>query len=496
MNASVEQTPTFGRSHVITYDDFRQRVRRYRPSDLLPAIAATAIRFFEKETWDAVHSPWALAEAAKVSIVSGNDHRSTAVTPECIFEICRAYNMLDDPARMKEAGIVGTPEAYLTRVETSQFPYQMSSFEEISRISALFETVDSIDTEILDTALIAQILGCSIDEYITAGFVISTVARAGSGYFDVDQPEIWERPNRLADLMSKETLEMLFRRHYLTTFSEFKDLARSARQSNPKLQQHEYNPLQGHPFITLKNGAHIAPQLHLVYQRMAPAAIYYAGVRSLSSTDADKFTRDLGIVFEDYVGRQLKLVPGVTVLEEIEYEKSKRSVDWIVIGDNFVLLVEAKSTRLTQRARMGDERLPEDVERCIGEAYRQIDRTERLIEDNHPAFAVIPKELPRYGVVATLEPYWASTNPFFHRLIPTSPIPTSIALSRQLERAVAIANSGGVSESLQHSLFQTLEEPPTPDDWLDDVVVRNPILESAWNRNSLGKVRKSPDQTP
>jgi hypothetical protein len=294
--------------------------------------------------------------------------------------------------------------------------------------------------------------------------------------------------------MAKESLDMLFRRHYLTTFSNFKDVASSARQGNPKLQQHEYNPLQGHPFVTLKNGAHIAPQLHLVYQRMAPAAVYYAGVKSLSSSDTDKFTSDLGFVFQDYVGRQLKLVPGVTVVEEIEYEKSQRSVDWFVVGDSFVLLVEAKSTRLTQRARMGDERLSEDVERCIGEAYRQIDRTERLIEANHPAFSVIPKELPRYGVVATLEPYWASTNPFFHRLIPSSPIPTSIASSRQLERAVAIATSSGASAALQHSLFETLEAPATPDDWLDDVIVRNPILESAWNRNSLDKLREAPDE--
>lgn len=477
---------------MITYDEFKQRVRRYRTSDLLPAIAATAIRFFEKATWDGVHSPWALAEAAKVSIVAGNEFRSTAVTPMSIFEICRAYNMLDDPLRLKESGVVGTPEAYFTRVETLQFPYQMSAFEEVSRIGALFETVDSIGAKVLNSLLLEEILGCSLDDYVTAGFAISTMARARSGYFDVGWPEIWESPNRLGDVMNRETLDLIFRRHYLTTAAEIRVMAESGKQTNPKLHQYEYNPFQGQPFVTLPNGAHIAPQLHLVFQRMAPAAVYYAGVKSLDSFDRDRFTGDLGTVFQDYVGRQLRLVPGVNVVEEIEYEKSQRSVDWFVVGESFVLLVEAKSTRLTQMARMGDERLSEDVERCIGEAYRQIDRTERLIDGNHPAFAAIPKELPRYGVVATLEPYWASTNPFFHRLIPTSLIPTSIASSRQLERAVAIAASSGVPASLYHSLFEALDQPPTPEDWIDDVVARNPILEAAWNRNPLSKSHPRP----
>jgi len=478
---------------LITYDDFKQRVRRYRPSDLLPAIAETAIEFFEKASWDGVHSPWALGEAAKVSIVAGNEFRATAVTPKSIFELCRAYNMLDDPARLKEPGVVGTPEAYFTRVETLQFLYQMSAFEEVSRIGALFETVDSLDTKVLNSSLLAEILGCSLDDYVTAGFAIFTMARARFGFFDVDWPEIWGSPNWLGDVMKRETLDLIFRRHYLTTFAEFREVAESARHTNPKLRQYEYNPLQGHPFVTLPNGAHIAPQLHLVFQRMAPAAVYYAGVKGLDPTDTDKFTSDLGTVFQDYVGRQLKLVPGVTVVEEIEYEKSQRSVDWFVVGESFVLLVEAKTTRLTQRARMGDETLSKDVERCIGAAYRQIDRTERLIDDNHSAFADIPKDLPRYGVVATLEPYWASTNPFFHRLIPTSLIPTAIASSRQIERAVAIAVSNGDPASLQHSLFETLEQPPTPEDWNDDIIARNPILEAAWHRNPLSKLHPRPN---
>jgi hypothetical protein len=133
---------------------------------------------------------------------------------------------------------------------------------------------------------------------------------------------------------------------------------------------------------------------------------------------------------------------------------------------------------------MGDEQLSGDVNRCIGEAFRQIDRTEKLLAEDHPAFAAIPKDLPRRGVVSTLEPYWASTNPFFHRLIPTSLIPTAVASSRQLERAVAVSYSKG-ADALQRSLFEN----PAIREERDDVIARNPLLEAAWHRNPLSRSR-------
>jgi hypothetical protein len=230
---------------VIPYEEFVQRVRRYRPSDLLPALAETAIRFFEKERWDAIHSPWALAEAAKVSIVAGNEFRSEVVTARVILEICHAYNKLDDPLRTREPGVVGTAEAYFTRVETLQFPYQMSVFEEVSRIGALFETVDNLDTKMLNSSALSDILGCSLNDYVTAGFAISTMARARSGYFDVDWPEIWGGSNSLGDLMNRETLDGIFRRHYLSSLADFRGLAAGARQGNPKLHQLRVQPFTG-----------------------------------------------------------------------------------------------------------------------------------------------------------------------------------------------------------------------------------------------------------
>jgi hypothetical protein len=115
-------------SKIASYEDFQQRVRRYRPSDLLPAIAATSIEFFEKETWegDRLRLPWTLAEISKASIVAGNEFRKATVSQRDVVELCLEYSSLDDPLRQKQAGLPGTLQAFLVRLQFMQFAYQLS----------------------------------------------------------------------------------------------------------------------------------------------------------------------------------------------------------------------------------------------------------------------------------------------------------------------------------------------------------------------------------
>jgi hypothetical protein len=58
-------------------------------------------------------------------------------------------------------------------------------------------------------------------------------------------------------------------------------------------------------------------------------------------------------LFEQYVGRQLATIPNTQLYLEILYDEGKRSVDWIVVCDNTVILVEVKSVRRTEAVRLG-----------------------------------------------------------------------------------------------------------------------------------------------
>lgn len=375
-----------------SYTDFVQRVRRHRPSELLTALALTSVRLFEREAWsaDRVRLPWAIAAAAKASIVAGNEHRKPGVSERDVIEICQVYNALDTPLAQEPSEMSETVGALLVRTSYEQFSYQQSQFEEITRLGALFETVEELETETLDRALIEHVLGCSLEQFVVAGFVLATSTQANTGFFDPDWPALREGIQAIDPHFPVDIVRRVFEQQFLADFEQIRAAARNAEQPDLRLRAHEFNPLVSRPFVTLPDGRHVAPQPHFVFQRLSPAALYYAAVETLDEEQANAFTRDIGLVCQDYVGRQLRLIPNATVRPEIRYDEDQLSVDWFVIFDELVVLVEVKSTRMSQLARIGGNKLKQDIERSLGKAYKQVVRTHQLLADRHPAFTEIP----------------------------------------------------------------------------------------------------------
>ncbi len=468
-----------------TYSAFLQRVRRHRPSDLLLALASTSIRLFEQEAWiaDRVRLPWAIAAAAKASVVAGNEHRRPGVTDRDVMEICAAYNALDTPLAHEPGDTTETVGAFLVRTSYEQFPYQQSRFEEISRLGALFDGIDALDTEILDQALIERVLGCPLGDFVVAGFVLATSAQSNTGFFNPEWAALREGPHAINRQFPIDTVRRVFHEHFLATFEEIRAAAKKTEQPDQRLRHHEFNPLINRPFVTLPDGRHIAPQPHFVFQRLSPAALYYAAVDALDGERANAFTRDIGLVCQEYVGRQLRLVPKATVLPEIVYDGDQRSVDWFVIFDDLVVLVEVKSTRMSHLARMGGSKLKDDIERCIGKAYGQVERTHRLLAAGHPAFASIPADRSRIGIIVTLEPYWAANSPFMAEFLTEPEIPTTVASVRALERLVDVLAAVGDPNPLIEVFGDQDRHMWNLENALPDIETpQNPLLDAAWHR--------------
>jgi hypothetical protein len=466
----------------MTYEQFLQRVRRHRPSDLMVALAHTSVRLFEREAWtaDRVRLPWALAAAAKASLVAGNEHRAPGVTDADVAAICGAYNALDTPLAHEPTDATESVGAFLVRTSYEQFPYQQSYFEEISRLSALFEKLDALDTRVLNHALIEEILGCKLEEWTVGGFILATSTQANTGFFDPN----WSGVREAIDpFFSADTLRAIFESQFLTDLPRFRAEAKAAEQRDARLRHHEYNPLASRPFITLADGRFIAPQPHFVFQKLSPAALYYAALGFLDNARAARFSEDLGLVFEDYVGRQLRLVPDATVVPEISYDDNKRSVDWFVVFNKLVLLVEAKTTRLTAVSRLGGGSLENDVKRCLGKAYDQITNTNELLNAGHPAFSEIPADRPRLGIAVTLEPYWAANSPFVAEFLPEPQIPTTVASARAFEHLINVLCAKGGPEPLLAVLRNPDRRTWNLENALPDLPgVRNPLLEAAWSK--------------
>ncbi len=467
------------------YGDFSQRVRRHRPSELLIALAQTSVAMYEQDAWlsDRIRFPWAIAAAAKASIVGGNEHRARGVTEKDVLQICSVYNELDSPLASAPLDTSETVGAFLVRTSFEQFRYQQSHFEEISRVGAMFENVDTLPTEILDSALIERLLGCSLERFVVAGFILAASTQANAGFFDPTWPSLREGAGPIEPHFSVDTVRQVFEEQFLGSFDQVRADSKKAEQPDIRLRHHEFNPLVSRPFVTLPDGRHIAPQPHFVFQRLSASALYFAAVDALDKAQVNAFTRDIGVVSQEYVGRQLQLIPNGSVLPEIVYDGDQRSIDWFVIFDELVVLIEVKSTRMSHLARMGGNKLEADVQRCIGKAYGQVARTNGLLNDGHPSFAAIPTDRPRIAIVATLEPYWGANSQFLGEFLPEPPIATTVASLRALERLVDVLRAVGDPSPLLEVLADPDRRTWNIEIALPDVrTSKNPLLAAAWDR--------------
>lgn len=66
----------------------------------------------------------------------------------------------------------------------------------------------------------------------------------------------------------------------------------------------------------------MCPVPYLALAKATPWGLYFTGL----SRYGEGFARDLGHLFEQYIGRQLRLLPGAQVLGEVSYGPNQRPV--------------------------------------------------------------------------------------------------------------------------------------------------------------------------
>ncbi|MGW0886380.1 hypothetical protein, partial [Streptomyces sp. NPDC002671] len=66
---------------------------------------------------------------------------------------------------------------------------------------------------------------------------------------------------------------------------------------------------------------YLIPVTPAVLGTVCPMGLYYTGMEHYDSKVFEAFARDLGELFEQYVGRHLRLLPNSEVHHEIVYDK-------------------------------------------------------------------------------------------------------------------------------------------------------------------------------
>lgn len=465
--------------------EFVQRVRQHAPSSLLPLVARYGAEYADPEKYQtartAVYAPWVLADVARVSLVRGTEFRSKPATDDDLVSCCAAYQALSDPELGRK-----TPWAlghFLLRMGGQQLAFQNSYANDLSRTVALLEQTSPARTpEIATPDWPERLLGCSLREYVGTAILLYAGALKNQGRFDpgwLTQPQAEEITREIP----ADTLRRVIEDNYAADKEQLKAMQQAAEQKtgvpDAQYRRFGFNPLSGKPAVAGVSDGLLIPVPAYILRKASPLGIYYAGMEKWGG----KFSTDLGYLFEAYVGRQLRLLPDAVVVPEIAYgskKKAELSVDWFVIFDDCVVLVEVKSTRPTEPVRLADGGLQDALGRVLKHAVEQLNTSASMVRSHAAGFGGIPNDRPLIGLVVTMEPFHTVDTPFTRSYLPQCDIPFRVCSAFELEHLVTVSDSSAGRLLLDHLQDPAKEGWSVESALAGHVGVPNRVLVQAW----------------
>ena len=284
---------------LVSDTEYRQRIRRYRPSDLLPLIAAKAAEYAHPDHpggWLASpykkYTPWALADAARVSVIYGNEYRDTRPGDDDLLKILDLYSSLDEPFARSV-----NPSAdlldFLLRMSGEQLVWQEPQFNDQARTAALFlHTQTTKAMQCMHAGWDTALFGCSLVDYVGITQLLWSMVVNNRGWFD---PNGLPHENRttvdasiapyLAGFVGRSTMTKVIDAHFAasTTALRLED-ARVNRKSRAtpgydrQLRRFEYNPLRARPAIAGLGSGYLCPSPGLVWAKATPWGLALSGM--------------------------------------------------------------------------------------------------------------------------------------------------------------------------------------------------------------------------
>ncbi|CAM5344148.1 putative protein OS=Streptomyces griseomycini OX=66895 GN=FHS37_007658 PE=4 SV=1 [Streptomyces griseomycini] len=467
-------------SRAVRDGEYVARVRRHRPSALLPLIARASATYSWESSWlqspYRKYTPWALADAARVSLACGNEYRKDASDAD-LLQILDMYVRLEDHfLRDTDEDALGR---WLLRASGEQMTYQEPVFQDLARAAAMLtQTSGTRPARCLRPGWEEELLGASLSHYVGIAQLLWASAISCAGRFD---PDSLTAPGakRICAEIPAATIMSVTEKHFVTDTAAFRQANDRARMTtDPLLRRYEYNPLRGTPLVEGYGPGLLAPVSQLIPAKASPLGIYYTGVARFGNA----FAQDLGDLFEAYVGRQLGLLPDATVHPEIVYGRGNAlSVDWIVVTEELVLLVEVKSVRPTAHLRLASEQRVDEVKRMLGRAYEQIDNTAALIAGGQKEFAGVPTDRPVHGLIVTMEPFHIVNAPVQRPQLPATTVPVTVCSISELENMVTITDA-----PVGRLLLERAADPQRSTYALREALsghthARNAVLDAGWD---------------
>ncbi len=473
----------------VSYDEFRQRVRRFRRSDALRAVASLAAQLqraaFQQgppiQLPDYV-SEFSLAGVARTALIAANEHRDQPLSRHDLVVLCGYYLNVADPALNDMAGLDRLRQL-MSRIVFEQFGFQYSLMENVGRTLSLLLDQATHCENAPTAEEWTRALGAPLEHFMRTGLALHVAIVQNDGAISRELLRADHVAPIFAPLSADEALDIADRLFVRTP----EELAIWGRQWEiAGREKWSPNPLQSWPLVGIGDDL-VGPSPRYIMDRITPTGLYFIGLEAFGR----RFTDALGCMFERYVGAQLRLLRDAAVHDQVVYGSPERkTTDFFIVTDKVVVLVEVKASRPVLATRVGQPEGDQDIAAKIGNARGQIVATARMIEDGHPAVAHIPSDRPLRGLVVTLEPFFLVQTFLYEEVLGEAHVPIIIASAHELEGVVAILSGRqDVGERLLRALTPrppSPHEPPSPPSLSaavkDLAKVTNPILSDCWDR--------------
>jgi hypothetical protein len=215
----------------------------------VPLIAETAARYWDQQTWLSSpyrkYMPWALADAARVSLACGTEHNRSAATERDLLEILDAYSQFDDPFQRDH-----DLRSFLMRMSGQQLTWQVPEYETTARTAAIFmQTPVPGPLECLQPGWETELFGCTLPEYVGTAQLTWASAAMCQGRFD---PAVYDTADGplIAQHVGRDTAVCVLDNHFATSVEEFRAKDKVAAERADRLRRFTYNPLRGRPLLT------------------------------------------------------------------------------------------------------------------------------------------------------------------------------------------------------------------------------------------------------
>ncbi len=485
----------------VPYEAFSRYVRQFKTRQLLRLIAEHQLLQWNENAPVGEYSlkPHAGSLIAFEAMASWGAQNQVAPTVDALLRMDGMVIGLQDP--ILTSPVFGATDDYMVRVSYQQFPYQHPPFNPTARMRPMFErSYPAPRFKVLDTSLIDTLLGTDVETFTGLAPFFLAAVMTNKGTF---QPTWFEQDN-FASL--NEALPPENAIHVFDLMRQdpgyFRNAARNSRSDALEQRQYDFNPFAAKPFVTLPEGFGLAPQPAYVVARFSPSTVFYGGSDHFGQDNKTKndFFQELGYVNEDYVLLQLKQLEriGATVEGEAQYAKGSDSVDAsVVLGEN-LMLMEVKSTRPVFSARGNADDYREHLDRDIGKAFEQLERTHaEYLAGKLPH---LPTGSTVWGFVVTPEQFYMANWTTIRQNLPKVPFPVAIMSFTELEELV----SGTLKEGALTAFLHAATNPGTGAMDADPmaaiqairqrnggVTPRNPVLDESFATELWDKIQDS-----